>query len=82
MKKCRECQREVSRKDLACPNCDAPYPARKRWKDRGFEYKSKTIILGIPLLHISLKYRPSWVPVPARGIISIGQVGIGIINIS
>lgn len=47
----------------------------------GYEYKSKTTIMGLPLLHISFKYR-NWVPVPAKGIISIGQFGIGIINIS
>jgi hypothetical protein len=38
--------------------------------------------LGIPLVHISFKYRPNWRPVPAKGIISIGQFGIGLINIS
>lgn len=48
----------------------------------GYEYKSKTTIRGIPLLHISFKYRPNLMPVPAKGIISIGQVGIGVINIS
>ena len=31
---------------------------------------------------ISLKYRSNLMPVPAKGIISIGQFGIGIINIS
>jgi hypothetical protein len=38
--------------------------------------------MGLPLLHISFKYRPNRTPVPAKGIISIGQFGIGIINIS
>jgi len=38
--------------------------------------------MGLPLLHISFKYRPNKMPVPAKGIISIGQFGIGIINIS
>ena len=48
----------------------------------GFEYKSKTTILGLPLLHISFKFGPNKIPVPAKGIIAIGQFGIGIINIS
>ena len=82
MKKCRECQHEISDNPKICPNCDALRPTKKRWKDWGFEYKSKTTILGIPLVHISFKYRPNWRPIPAKGIISIGQFGIGVINIS
>lgn len=82
MKKCRECQHDISEQALACPHCGAPYPAREKWDGWGFEYKSKTNIMGLPLLHISFKYRPNKRPVPAKGIISIGQFGIGIINIS
>jgi hypothetical protein len=82
MKKCRECQHDISEQALACPNCGAPYPAREKWNGWGFEYKSKTSIMGLPLLHISFKYRPNKMPVPAKGIISIGQFGIGIITIS
>ncbi len=82
MKKCRECQHDISEQASACPNCGAPYPAKEKWNDWGFEYKSKAIIMGLPLLHISFKYRPNKIPVPAKGIIAIGQFGIGIINIS
>jgi hypothetical protein len=82
MKNCRECQHTVSERALACPNCGAPYPAREKWNGWGFEYKSKTTILGLPLLHISFKISPNRMPVPAKGIISIGQFGIGVINIS
>lgn len=38
--------------------------------------------MGLPLLHISFKYRPDRVPVPARGIIAIGQFACGVISIS
>ena len=82
MKKCRECKHEISDNPKVCPNCGAPRPTKEKWEDRGFEYKSKTTIMGIPLVHISFKYRPNWIPVPAKGIISIGQFGIGVINIS
>ena len=82
MIKCRECQHNISEQAIACPNCGAPYPAKEKWDGWGFEYKSKTIVMGLPLLHISFKYRPNKMPVPAKGIISIGQFGIGIINIS
>ncbi len=82
MKKCRECQHEVSEQAKACPNCGAPYPYKEEWDGWGYEFKSKTTILGWPLLHIAFKFRPNGVPVPAKGIISIGQFGMGIVNIS
>lgn len=82
MKPCRECRREVSEQAFACPHCGTPYPARERWDGWGFEYKSQANFLGLPLLHISFKYRPNKVPVVARGVISIGQFGCGIVNIS
>ena len=56
--------------------------AKARWDGWGFEYKSKWTVLGLPLLHVSFKYGPNRVPVPAKGIIAIGQFGIGVINIS
>ena len=82
MKPCRECQHEVSEQAVACPQCGAPFPAREKWDGRGFEYKSKAAILGLPLVHISFKYRPNRMPVPARGVIAIGQFACGILTIS
>lgn len=82
MKKCRECQHNVSEQAISCPSCGAPYPAKPQWDGWGVEYKSNSEILGMPLLHISFKYRPNRMPVPAKGFISIGQFGIGVINIS
>ena len=82
MKKCRECQHDISEQATACPNCGAPFPAKDKWDGWGFEYKSKIIIMGLPLLHISFKFGPNKLPIPAKGIIAIGQFGIGIINIS
>ena len=38
--------------------------------------------MGLPLLHISFKYRPNRVPVPGKGVVSIGHFGAGNINIS
>ena len=62
---------------LPCPNCGIQYPAKEKRDGWGFEYKSKTIIMGLPLLHISFKYGPNKIPVPAKGIIAItlGQKG-------
>jgi hypothetical protein len=57
-------------------------PARERWDGWGFEYKSKVTLWGMPLVHISFKYRPNRMPVPAKGIIAIGQFACGVMTIS
>jgi hypothetical protein len=82
MVECRKCQHEVDEQAFACPNCGAPYPAKPKWDGWGFEYKSEMQVLGWPLLHISFKYRPNRMPVPARGIIAVGQFGAGLITIA
>lgn len=82
VKPCRECRRKGSEQALLCPGCGAPYPARGQWDGWGSEFKSKQKWLGLPLLHISFKYRPNRMPVPARGIVAIAQFGIGVISIS
>ena len=82
MKQCRDCQHVVSEQALACPHCGAPYPAKEQWDGWGFEYKSQTRLLGLPLVHISFKYQPNRMPVPAKGVIAIGQFGLGIVNVS
>jgi hypothetical protein len=82
MKSCRECQHDISENAVACPGCGAPYPAKKNWDGWGFEYKSKATFFDIPLLHISFKYRPNRVPVPARGIFAIGQFACGVFTLS
>lgn len=82
MKSCRECGHQVSEQAFSCPNCGAPYPARDKWDGWGYEYRSKAEILGLPLVHVSFKYRPSRRPVVAKGIIAVGQFGVGLINIS
>jgi hypothetical protein len=82
MKPCRECRREISEQAFACPQCGAPYPARDVWDGWGYEYRSQWTIAGLPLLHISFKYRPNRGPVVARGIIAIGQFGCGVVCIS
>lgn len=82
MKPCRDCRRQVSEQALACPQCGAPYPARAHWDGWGYEYKSAATLFGLPLLHVSLKYRPNYRPVPAKGIIAIGQFACGLLTIS
>ncbi|MBN2281996.1 MAG: zinc ribbon domain-containing protein [Candidatus Marinimicrobia bacterium] len=82
MKPCRECHHVISEQARTCPNCGAPFPAKENWNGYGYEFKSKAQLLGLPLLHISFKFKPNGKPVAARGIISIGMFGMGVINIS
>jgi hypothetical protein len=82
MKPCRECQHEISEQAMACPQCGAPFPAKDKWDGWGFEYKSKATLFGLPLLHISFKYRPTRRPIPAKGIIAIGQFAYGVFTLS
>ena len=82
MKPCRECKHPISEQAFACPHCGAPYPAKAQWDGWGFEYKSKTEVYGLPLVHVSFKYRPNKMPVPAKGVIAIGQFAAGIVTIS
>jgi len=72
----------VSEEAVFCPNCGAPYPAMDRNAGRGFEYKSETTLFGLPLLHVSFKYRMNRTPVVAKGIVAIGQFAVGVISIS
>jgi hypothetical protein len=81
-KPCRECQHQVSEQAMVCPNCGAPFPAKEKWDGWGFEYKSQARLFGLPLVHISFKFRPNRVPVPAKGIIAIGQFAYGIFTLS
>jgi hypothetical protein len=82
MKPCRTCKHDVSEQAMSCPSCGAPYPAREKWDGWGVEYRSGLEVCGLPLVHISFKYRPNRVPVVARGVIAIGQFACGILTIS
>ena len=82
MKPCRECQHGISEQAMSCPNCGAPFPAKEKWDGWGFEFKSKTTVMRLSLLHISFKYRPNRIPVPAKGVIAIGQFAVGIFTLS
>lgn len=82
MKTCRECQHEISEQAATCPHCGSPVSARGQWDGYGFEYKSKATLFGLPWLHISFQYKPNRRPVPAKGILAIGQFACGIITVS
>ena len=73
---CPECNKEISDKALACPNCG--YPVRESFY--GFEYRSKKELFGLPLVHIVSSRNFSSIdgkPHIAKGIIAIGPIAIG-----
>jgi len=82
MKPCRECKHPISEQAMFCPQCGAPYPAKEAWTGWGWEYKSKTEIAGLPLLHVAFKYRPNRMPVVAKGIFAVGQFASGVVCVS
>ena len=79
---CRDCSNPVSNSARTCPQCGAPFPYLEKWDGYGYEYKSKTKLFGLPLVHISFKYRANRSPVVAHGVIAIGQFAFGIITIA
>ena len=86
---CEECGAEVSDKAVSCPRCGYPMremPAAPFWARTGiwgYEWKSETTILGWPLVHIAFGWDMNTGRLlVARGIIAIGQFGIGLFTIA
>jgi len=77
---CRVCKQEVSTEALTCPHCGAPKPANYLYNGTGIDYRSSIELFGYPLIHIATgKDREGHLRV-AKGIIAIGQFGIGLIT--
>lgn len=81
---CPECSARISEKAFTCPKCGnpmRPMPAPFYW--RGFEWKSETEFHGWPLVHIAVgRDKQTGKLLVAKGIIAIGQFGIGLITIA
>lgn len=78
--KCRECNQHVSTEALACPRCGAPHPVRREWKGSGYEWKSEMEVWGYPLIHVAFGRDENRRRRVAKGVIAIGQFGIGLIT--
>lgn len=79
---CRECRKEISTEAQQCPHCGAPNPALSVFKGTGYEWKSRQTIYGIPLVHVAYGRDAQRRVRVAKGIIAIGQFGIGLITIA
>lgn len=84
---CPECMAQVSDKAWFCPKCGHPLHGGlgplANWRWLGFEWKSKSNIAGIPLVHVAFGWdlQKGTLRI-AKGIIAIGQIGIGVITIA
>jgi hypothetical protein len=79
---CRQCSTVVAENAPVCPNCGVSCPSKEHANGWGFEYKSSATLVGLPLIHVSFKYRANRRPVVAKGIIAIGQFACGLVTIS
>ncbi len=86
---CPVCNFTISDSDKSCPRCGNPIRkvASKKEPRRsliwGYEYKSSAEIFGFPILHIAIgRDEDTGRLLVARGIIAIGQFGIGLITIA
>jgi hypothetical protein len=85
---CPECRREVSDRAATCPGCGHPLAPPANWQlpagfpfIYGYEYKSKTTIFGLPLVHIAQGFSPEGRYRVAKGFIAIGNVAVGVLAI-
>lgn len=79
---CDDCGGKISSRALSCPHCGAPSKINVKHKsDWGYEWRSKATIFGIPLVHIAVGRKNGRLRV-AKGIVAIGQFGIGLFTIA
>jgi len=85
---CPDCGAHMPLGTKYCPSCGNQMfekefvPKKKFKKYRGWEWKSKISILGLPLVHIAFgKNKWTGKLLVATGIIAIGQFAVGVISI-
>lgn len=74
---CRDCVAPVRSDAAVCPHCGAPQPALRQWSGAGFEWKSRVLWMGAPLVHVAFGNGCDGRPRTARGLIAIGQRAVG-----
>jgi hypothetical protein len=78
--RCPECKGEISTAAERCPYCGSSLPAEGRSKGPGFEWRSSKTFYGYPLIHIAFGRDAERRLRIAKGVIAIGQFGVGLIT--
>jgi DNA-directed RNA polymerase subunit RPC12/RpoP len=78
--KCPECHEEISTEAERCPYCGASFPSKTKSKGFGFEWQSSKTFYGYPLVNIAFGRDAENRLRVAKGIVAIGQFGIGLIT--
>jgi hypothetical protein len=80
---CPDCGREISDQATICPGCGRPlaqrFPANDRsWPPYFYEYRTRSTLFGLPLVHVFIG--PIWLAGfrPARGIVAVGNIAVGV----
>lgn len=74
--KCPKCGRSVDPAANYCANCSAPL--KPEFRKSGYEWKSRKTVLGYPLVHIAFGKNEHGKLRVAKGIVAIGQFGLGV----
>jgi hypothetical protein len=76
---CPECGHSISDQAFSCPQCGKPIrPMPAVGYPYGYEYRSKTVLFGLPLVHIAYGVDPqTGRKRVAKGIIAIGDIAVG-----
>lgn len=82
LRPCRACRNEVALDARFCPRCGAPFPARTAANVAGYEWKSRARLFGWPLVHVAFGRDSNGRIRVAKGVVAIGQFGIGAITIA
>jgi len=80
--RCRACAELVSTQARTCPHCGAPHPAQADWNGTGYEWRSRATYHGWPLLHIAWGRDRNGRLRVARGVVAIGQFGLGAVTVA
>jgi hypothetical protein len=80
--KCPQCRGELLQPTSRCPACGSKIPLGLRFANRGFEWKSRTKLWRIPLVHIAWGFDEQGKLRIAKGIIAVGQFAVGLITVA
>ncbi len=79
---CRECGKWIISDAASCSGCGAPFSSKKPWRGFGIDWKTKATIFRIPLVHVAVGLDAHGRPLVAKGVIAVGQFGVGLVTIA